>query len=61
MVCSRTACRCRSRELAQARVAALDEKTAELEFARDALARLARDCARGGKGPCPILHAFEPK
>lgn len=51
----------RARELARARVAALDEKIAELEFARDALARLARDCAKGGKGPCPILHAFEPK
>jgi len=51
----------RARELAQARVAALDEKTAELEFARNALAGLARDCAKGGDGPCPILHAFEPK
>lgn len=51
----------RARELAMARLAALDEKIAELELARDALARLARDCAKGGKGPCPILHAFEPK
>jgi MerR family mercuric resistance operon transcriptional regulator len=51
----------RARELAQARVSALDEKIAVLEKARDALTGLASDCARGRKGPCPILHAFEPK
>lgn len=51
--------RSRAHELAQARLAALDEKIAELERARDALQRLARECSAGGKGPCPILTSFE--
>lgn len=49
----------RARELAKARVKALDEKIAELEQARDALRRLARECGLGSAGPCPILAAFE--
>ena len=49
----------RARELARARVKALDEKIAELEEARDALRRLARECGSGSGGPCPILAAFE--
>ena len=53
--------RARARELAQARIAALDEKIAGLRQAREALAGLSTDCAKGRKGPCPILHAFEPK
>lgn len=51
----------RARELAQARVAALDEKIAELREAREALAGLAADCAAGGSGACPILAAFDPR
>jgi len=51
--------RARARELAQARVAAIDEKIAELSEARDALSGLASDCARKRGGPCPILTAFE--
>ena len=53
--------RARVRELAQARVASIDEKIAELREARDALAGLASDCARKRAGPCPILKAFDPK
>lgn len=53
--------RARARELAQARVAAIDEKIAELQEARDALAGLATACAKKRGGPCPILRAFEPK
>ena len=53
--------RARARELAQRRVAAIDEKIAELREARDALAGLASDCASRRKGPCPILGAFDPK
>ena len=53
--------RARARELARARVAALDEKIEELRQARDALASLAAACARKHGGPCPILSAFEPK
>jgi MerR family mercuric resistance operon transcriptional regulator len=53
--------RARARELAQARVAALDEKITELRQAREALAGLAAACARKRGGPCPILTAFEPK
>ena len=51
--------RSRARELAQARVKALDEKIAELQRARDALKRLARECGSGAAGPCPILASFE--
>ena len=49
----------RARELAQARVRALDEKIAELQRARDALQRLARECGHGSSGPCPILTSFD--
>lgn len=51
--------RSRARELAKARVSALDEKIAELQKARDALKRLARECGAGVAGPCPILTSFE--
>jgi len=40
-------------------VTALDQKIAELQKARDALRRLARECGSGGAGPCPILTSFE--
>jgi len=50
----------RARALAEERIAALDAKIAELQAARDSLARLARSCASGSSGPCPILTAFEP-
>ena len=52
--------RARARELAQERVAALEEKIAELREARDALSALASACARKRGGPCPIISAFEP-
>ena len=48
-----------ARKLALGRVAALDEQIARLKGARDALKRLAGDCASGGPGGCPILQAFE--
>ena len=48
----------RARELATARVTALDQKIAELKRARDALARLARECGSGTSGRCPILASF---
>ena len=51
--------RARARELAHARIAALDAKIAELEAARSSLLRLARECSSGGAGPCPIIAAFE--
>jgi MerR family mercuric resistance operon transcriptional regulator len=51
--------RARARELAQARVAALDDKIEELKLAREALAGLAADCAKKRPGPCPILNAFD--
>jgi len=53
--------RARARELAQSRVAAIDDKIAELKEARDALAGLATACANKRGGPCPILKAFDPK
>ena len=51
--------RSRARELARARVKALDDRIAELQRARDALRRLARECSAGTAGPCPILTSFE--
>jgi MerR family mercuric resistance operon transcriptional regulator len=51
--------RARARELAQARVAALDDKIAAMREARDALAGLATACAKKRGGPCPILTAFD--
>lgn len=51
--------RARARALAQARIAALDAKIAELQTARAGLTRLAKECGSGEAGPCPILAAFE--
>ena len=51
--------RARARELAGARVKALDHKIGELQKARDALKRLARECGSGSAGPCPILASFD--
>lgn len=48
-----------AREMARARIAALDEKITELQAARRSLERLARECAKSDHGPCPILDAFE--
>ncbi|MBX3562886.1 MAG: MerR family transcriptional regulator [Sphingomonas sp.] len=49
----------RARELATARIAALDARIAELKAARASLATLASACAASGQGPCPIIAAFE--
>jgi MerR family mercuric resistance operon transcriptional regulator len=51
--------RARARELAKARIEALDTKIADLQSAREALQRLARECAGGKTGPCPILTSFK--
>ena len=51
--------RSRVRELARARITALDGKISELKGARDALKRLANECGEGSSGPCPILASFE--
>ena len=50
--------RAKARILARARIVALDAKITELQTARDALKRLARECA-SSTGPCPIIAAFE--
>lgn len=50
--------RSRARELARSRIEALDAKIAELGRARQALERLAAECGKGRKGPCPILVSF---
>ena len=55
----RTGDRARVRELAGARLEALDVRIAELETSRAALERLRATCASGKKGPCPILEAFD--
>jgi MerR family mercuric resistance operon transcriptional regulator len=51
--------RSRAREVADARVKALDARFVVLLRARDALRRLARECGSGSAGPCPILTSFE--
>lgn len=51
--------RARAREMANARVAALDAKILELTAARKALKHLAEECAAGSSGPCPILDSFD--
>jgi MerR family transcriptional regulator, mercuric resistance operon regulatory protein len=42
---------------AQERIAELNARIAALTEARNSLARLARDCGDGSKGPCPIIAA----
>lgn len=51
--------RARVRELARARIAALDTRIAELERARASLRRLADECGAAAAGPCPILASFD--
>ena len=51
--------RARVRELADARIRALDAQIEELKRVRASLHRLARECGAGSEGPCPILTAFE--
>ena len=49
----------RVRAMARDRITRLDEQIAELRAARESLVGLARECARGDAGPCPILSAFD--
>ncbi len=49
----------RVRDLAARRIQALNGKIADLERARSALDRLAKECGSTASGPCPILAAFE--
>jgi len=49
----------RAREMAQARIARLDERIAEMAQARDYLQKLARQCSAKASGPCPILASFD--
>lgn len=49
----------RAREMARARIGALDAKIEELQQARNALKNLANECAHGKSGPCPILKSFD--
>jgi MerR family mercuric resistance operon transcriptional regulator len=49
----------RAREMARARLEMLDQEVARLEAARQSLRKLARECAKGDAGPCPIIAAFE--
>ena len=55
----RTGERPRAREMARSRIAALDARIEALQDARRSLAKLARECATGDKGPCPIIASFE--
>lgn len=59
IVLDRREARPRVRQLAAARVEALDAQIATLRHARDRLARLAKECSAGSSGPCPIIEAFE--
>ncbi|MFY8197097.1 MerR family transcriptional regulator [Novosphingobium sp. B1] len=51
--------RLRAREMARTRLAAIDQEIDRLETARQALRKLAMECAKGDAGPCPIIAAFE--
>ena len=51
--------RTRAREMAASRIADLAQQISALSRAREQLRGLARECARGGKGPCPIIASFE--
>jgi MerR family mercuric resistance operon transcriptional regulator len=51
--------RAQVRDLARSRIAALDERIAEMTVARHALTRVADECGSGSAGPCPILTAFD--
>ena len=51
--------RARARKLALKRLDHIDTRIAELQAARDALARLAVSCAHTKAGPCPIIQAFD--
>lgn len=48
----------RVRELARARLAALETKIVDLRAAQAALASLVGHCERSKSGPCPIVQAF---
>lgn len=49
----------RARQIAEERIAALEEIIEQLSFSRNALHNLAVRCAEEGPGPCPILSTFE--
>ncbi|WP_228349476.1 MerR family transcriptional regulator [Flagellatimonas centrodinii] len=49
----------RVRDMADVRIAALDARIEALQAARNALQRLALQCAAGDRGSCPILDAFD--
>lgn len=50
--------RARVRQLARARITALEEEIARLQQAKKSLVGLANACAHGDEGPCPIIEAF---
>jgi MerR family mercuric resistance operon transcriptional regulator len=49
----------RARALSVERLEQIDQRIAELQAARAALAQLAKSCADGKAGPCPIIQAFD--
>ncbi|WP_454280082.1 MerR family transcriptional regulator [Sphingomonas sp. Marseille-Q8236] len=49
----------RIRAMADARLAALDVRIAEMQAARAALSHLSSACDASGLDPCPIITAFE--
>ena len=51
--------RTRARQLAQARIADIDNRIAALKTARAHLSALADACARSEEGDCPIIAAFQ--
>lgn len=53
--------RARARALAVERLGQIDQRISELQAARSALAQLAKSCATGNVGPCPIIQAFDQK
>lgn len=50
--------RARANAMAEVRIHELDIKIAELQQARNSLAKLSDECCHTKQGPCPILEAF---
>ena len=52
--------RSRALQIAEERIAILDQKITEMQLARDALTRLAKACSSGAGQTCPIIASFLP-
>ena len=47
------------KRVAEAKIAAVEQKIRQLSRMRDALKSLLSSCGEKGRGPCPIIETFE--